>query len=134
MATQPLLLGWASGIWRKQHRDAELQGGGRMHPSPGMGLYLETAVLGRNGDNAACGHSEAHFYICECVCASYSSAVQKLHLVIRAQLGNFLLARFCCGWLLGFSSPTLVGSGLWLGFLSGFNWSLGVCWCTCSTK
>lgn len=41
----------------------------------------------------------------ECMCASYSSAAQKLNFVVYAQLGNFLLTRFCCWWLLGFFLP-----------------------------
>lgn len=98
---------------------------------PGMGPNLEAAVLGSNVDNAACGHSEIHFV---CVYPSYRSAVQKLSLIIHAQLGNFFLARFCCWWPLGFSSPVMVDFGLWSGFPSGFNWSLGIHWCTCLTK
>lgn len=124
MVTHPLLHSCTSRIWRERHWDAE-PGSGRICHSLGLDLHAKPALVEiwiMLPVHIARFPLWVYMYIIQvrclkmesCLCPAGEIPPQHVLLLVPT----------------GISLPALVGPGLRSGFLLGFNWSLGISWCT----
>lgn len=119
-----ILFSTAARIWRERHWDAE-PGSGRIGHSLGLDLHAKPALVEiwiMLPVHIARFPLWVYMYIIQVCCLKMESflcpagEIPPQHVLLLVPTG--------------ISFPALVGPGLWSGFLSGFNWSLGISRCT----